>query len=93
MPARVNSAQEAPSDAFQLQTIASLPPMVEVASATSYSCARPMEGNVWCWGDNALAQLGGTAHQPGPFEVTTAERAVAIQLAGNRACARLDNGH
>ena len=82
----------APRDAFQVQTIAGLPPLVDVASAASYSCGRTTEGAVWCWGDNGQAQLGSSQPGPGPLEVRAVTGAVALDLGGNRACARLRSG-
>ena len=81
-----------PRDAFQVQAIVGLPPLVDVAAARFYSCGRTAEGNVWCWGANEQAQLGNEAPGPGPRQVPGIAGAVAIQLGENRACARLGSG-
>lgn len=53
-------------DAFEVQTIAGIPALVEVASAQFYSCGRNAKGDVWCWGANEQAQLG--SPEPGPMD-------------------------
>ena len=79
-------------DAFEVQTIAGLPALVEVASAQFYSCGRTAEGDVWCWGANEQAQLGSLAPGPSPRQVPGVAGATSLQLAANRACARLGGG-
>ena len=79
-------------EAFQVQAIVGLPALVEVASALFYSCGRTAEGGVWCWGANEQAQLGSEEPGPGPRQVPGISGATALQLAANRACARLDGG-
>lgn len=39
----------APREAFQVQAMAGLPPLVDVASSLFYSCGRTADGGVWCW--------------------------------------------
>jgi hypothetical protein len=75
-----------------VQTIAGLPALVEIASALFYSCGRTAQGDVWCWGANEQMQLGSQGPGPGPRQVPGITGAVAIHLAANRACARVDGG-
>lgn len=79
-------------DAFQVQVIPAMPPLVEVSSALFYSCGRTADGRVWCWGANEQMQLGTADSGPRPREVPEVRGAVTIRLAANRACAWLDGG-
>ena len=79
-------------DAFEVQTIAGLPALVEVASARFYSCGRAADGDVWCWELNEQAQLGSQEPGPSPRQVPGVASATSLQLAANRACARLGGG-
>jgi hypothetical protein len=77
-------------DAYQLQSVAGLPPLVEIASAGVYSCGRTAEGNVWCWGGhNEHGQLGSREPGNAPRQVPGVTGAVGLALTDRRACARL----
>jgi hypothetical protein len=79
-----------PRAAFQQATVRGLPPVVEVAAAALYSCARTRGGEVWCWGgDNEQGQLGTAEPGPAPRLVPGVQGAVGLSLFGERACARL----
>lgn len=79
-------------DAFQVQSIAGLPRLVEIASDVNYSCGRTAGGDVWCWGANGQGQLGSLRPGPDPRQVSGVTGAVELLLANNRACARLEGG-
>lgn len=81
-----------PPDAYQVQTIIGLPALVEIDSDRAYSCGRTAAGGVWCWGSNDQAQLGSPEPGPGPRQVPGVTDAVALELASDRACARLSRG-
>jgi alpha-tubulin suppressor-like RCC1 family protein len=76
---------EPPADAFQVQVISGLPPLVEMAAGSTFSCGRAASGSVWCWG----GQLWGG---PAARQVPGVEGAVGISVDGGRACARLGDG-
>lgn len=83
---------EAPRDAYQLRIMSGIPPVVEVASAGTYSCGRTALGDIWCWGDDELNQVGTPAPAPAPRKIPGVSGAVALDLEGLRACARLAGG-
>jgi alpha-tubulin suppressor-like RCC1 family protein len=60
--------------------------VVELVSGVIHSCARKMDGTVWCWGD---VSLGFTAS---PKQVTLARAAIAIAAGSYHDCAILDDG-
>jgi alpha-tubulin suppressor-like RCC1 family protein len=39
-------------------TVTGLTSVVEIDAGGSHTCARKMDGSVWCWGWNAMGQLG-----------------------------------
>jgi len=39
---------------------------VELAAGGAMTCARTMDGHVWCWGDNKYGQIGGGSPTPYP---------------------------
>jgi len=82
-----------PKAAFQRSVVHGIPPMIEVASASVYSCGRTLDGSVWCWGGyNDHGQLG--TQQPGPFprQVPGVSKAIGLELSVGRACAKVVGG-
>jgi len=70
---------------------------VEVRLGYDSACARKGDGSVWCWGDNALAQLGvvSTVLTASSFPLRVPLPAPAVRLAaspGNTHCAILLDG-
>ncbi len=60
-----------------------------------HTCARKADGTLWCWGNNAHGQLGGsgTATQPSPSPVSSLGGVVAEVAAGHQhTCARKTDG-
>ena len=52
--------------------VAGLPPAVQVSVGASHSCARTRAGEIWCWGDNGVGQLGDGAFEPSSVPVRVA---------------------
>jgi alpha-tubulin suppressor-like RCC1 family protein len=80
----------------------------EVSVGTSASCAALVDGHVACWGDNENGLLGnGTRTEPEscfvegfyygcstvPIEVADIDKAVAVAVGNEAACALLSTGH
>ncbi|MDH3581925.1 MAG: hypothetical protein OEM91_15045, partial [Hyphomicrobiales bacterium] len=70
--------------------IQSLPPIKEVALGYAHTCALSESGDVWCWGSNALGELGdGTTVSrisPGA-PVSKLDETIAIGAGVNNTCA------
>jgi hypothetical protein len=71
-----------------------LPPVRQIAFGSSAACAVTLDGEVWCWGQNAAGQLGdGTTiprMEPRPFPGLA--NAVSVALGGWFSCALLADG-
>jgi alpha-tubulin suppressor-like RCC1 family protein len=63
---------------------------------THGGCALLRNGDVYCWGDNQIGQLGngttGSANQSTPTKVTAISDAIAINRGSEWACALIDDG-
>jgi alpha-tubulin suppressor-like RCC1 family protein len=69
--------------------------VAQVSTGYSHSCARMVDGTLWCWGSNASGQLGdGTTNdQSSPEQVTALGSTVAEVSAGaDHTCARKTDG-
>lgn len=68
--------------------------IVEVSTGARYSCARRASGEVLCWGDNTLGQLGDgtTTSSSRPVSVLGLCDAVEIEAGSGSACARRRSG-
>jgi hypothetical protein len=84
----------------QPQVVPKLQNVAEVRSGAAATCARTTDGRVWCWGPNALGELGdGASQEPPdrdddvgfgratPAPVVGLTDAIALDLANNHACA------
>jgi alpha-tubulin suppressor-like RCC1 family protein len=76
-----------------------MPPAVELAAAGDHTCARTIDGNVYCWGDNFLGQCGrdplisptaGTLRFP--QIVPGVSNATELTTGDNHTCARVAAG-
>jgi alpha-tubulin suppressor-like RCC1 family protein len=62
-----------------------------VSAAAKHTCALLRNGSVYCWGDNALGQLGQADNMPrlAPVQVTAVgNTAVAVSTSASRTCVR-----
>lgn len=66
----------------------------QVVLGETFACARTRAGSVWCWGENAVGQLGtGTTESATrPVQVPGLVGVVEIAAGGFHACARLEGG-
>jgi len=69
-------------------------PVVQVSSGTGHACAVTERGGVWCWGTNALGQLGalgpgmpGRATEPHPVSIPRAGPFASVSSGGVHTCA------
>ena len=75
-------------------TVAGKEMAIDVAVGDSHACALLSSGNVWCWGDDTVAQLGNgptsTPQRPVAVRVSMATRlsAQGIAAGGRTTCAR-----
>jgi alpha-tubulin suppressor-like RCC1 family protein len=81
-----------PGDVLARPTpIADLAGALEVTAGDSHTCARRIDGRVWCWGNNDLGQLGVSdrtaRHTPGQADVVT--DATQVVAGAGHTCARL----
>jgi alpha-tubulin suppressor-like RCC1 family protein len=71
-------------------------PAVDITAGCGHTCARTVDGMVWCWGDNRSGQLGGGSvnpQAPSPARVKTLEGGVAMVKAGSdHTCALKQDG-
>lgn len=73
---------------------------VEVAVGGYFACARKKDNSVWCWGSNAVGELGrttsstcsGIACDPTPGPVVGLPRVTQLSLGSDVACARTEEG-
>ncbi len=67
--------------------------VVDVQPGGKHTCALTVEGNVLCWGDDELGQLGaGTGDSVTPVSVSLPASAKAIALGDQHSCALLVDG-
>lgn len=68
--------------------------VVEIGTGSRFSCARRASGQVLCWGDNGLGQLGNgtTASSSTPVEVRGLCDAIDLEVGAGMACARTRSG-
>jgi alpha-tubulin suppressor-like RCC1 family protein len=66
---------------------------IAVAAGGSHTCGLDVEGNVFCWGDNAHGQLGigGTTNSSYPRYVNLPGPAKSISIGGHHSCATLES--
>jgi alpha-tubulin suppressor-like RCC1 family protein len=65
--------------------------VLHVGVGWQYTCALKSDGTVWCWGSNALGQLGDgtTENRLSPVQVASLGASVAeVSVSSDRACAR-----
>lgn len=82
------------------------PCAVELAAGAGHVCARMSDGDVWCWGDDALGATGNGKPEPGdkddpksepedtsrPVRVTDLANVSQISAANRTTCARRNDG-
>lgn len=69
--------------------------VIQVAVATSHTCARKADSSLWCWGGNASGKLGDgtTVSKSSPTQVTSLGTTVAdIAVGASYTCARKTEG-
>jgi alpha-tubulin suppressor-like RCC1 family protein len=70
--------------------------VVEVAAGVAHTCARKMDGTLWCWGHSGKGQVGDGSldtPKPSPVQVSTLGTDVAGMTAGyEHTCARKGDG-
>jgi len=62
------------ADSFTPVPVLNLTQVAQVTVGTSHTCALRKNGEVWCWGDNSVKQLGGGS--------TEAKSRVPVQVQG-----------
>ena len=69
--------------------VAGMSAVVELALGHAHSCARTLDGNVWCWGANDNGQLGdgATRDRSAPVRVEGLTGATAIAAGSDSTCA------
>lgn len=74
--------------------VADLPLAEELSAGARHTCARTLEGEVWCWGSNANGQLGcgPFAGGPRPQRVVDINGVEAIAAGRSHSCAVLPGG-
>ncbi len=72
------------------------PCVAEISASYSHTCARKVDGTLWCWGDNTAGQIGdGTTTSPRatPVQITALGSSVAqVATTRDRTCARKTDG-
>ena len=84
-----------PGDQSQAQRVNGLPgDVVELAAGVNFTCARIEDGQVSCWGDDAVGQLGNgiAGGSPTPSTVSGIDEIVQVTATWQTACARQMNG-
>jgi alpha-tubulin suppressor-like RCC1 family protein len=69
-----------------------MPAAVELAAGFQHTCARAIDGTVWCWGDNVRGQLGvplSTFGSSRPLQVAGVEGATELSGGDLHTCARV----
>lgn len=69
--------------------VAGLPAVTEVAAGRQHTCARTVDGEVWCWGSNRFGELGaGTGDdRPQPVRIDALSGVRQLSTAGAHTCA------
>ena len=84
------------AEAGKVVTVPGLADVVEVGTSWHHNCARTRGGEVWCWGQNATAQLGdGTSDArsaPGRVAGLAPAAALAMPDTGSWSCALEQGG-
>ena len=75
-------------------TISGLTDVVQVVAGAGHSCARTNAGDVYCWGDNSVGQLGDTTliRRTSPTLVRGVRNAIQVVAAEAHTCAVLGSG-
>ncbi|MBN1439629.1 MAG: hypothetical protein JW929_09490 [Anaerolineales bacterium] len=79
-----------PSDASGLQS-----DVAGIAAGVFHACAWKTSGEVWCWGDNLIGELGDGSGTNSPFPVRVIgleEGAKAVAVGGSHTCALTKTG-
>ena len=68
--------------------------VAEIGVGAYHACGRKYDGTVWCWGWNALGQLGdgSLTDRNRPVQVTGIQSATQIAISGFHSCALLQDG-
>ena len=69
--------------------------VAEVSAGGNHTCARKVDGTLWCWGRNSFGQLGdgSTLSETLPVQVTTlGSNVVEVSAGNNHTCARKADG-
>lgn len=76
-------------------TVSAIPGVIDLATATSHTCALLTGGTVRCWGDNSRGQVG-IGNTTSPVTTPTAAQgissAIAVSAGASTTCATLTNG-
>ena len=67
-------------------------PLLQISAGEAHACGVSSAGRVYCWGDNAKAQLGsGDPGSTGPLRVSLPGRARGVACGAQHNCAILDD--
>jgi alpha-tubulin suppressor-like RCC1 family protein len=71
--------------------------VAQIAVGGHHTCARKVDGTLWCWGDNTSGQLGGGAvgtfqNRSTPTQVVMLQAATEIVASYQNTCARAASG-
>lgn len=74
--------------------VVGLSDVVQVTAHVSHTCARKMDGSVWCWGFNNVGQLGDgtTTTSSRPVRVVGVDDAVSVSVGSSHTCALRKTG-
>lgn len=74
-------------EALSPSLVRGLPPMVQIGVGSTHVCARTEEGEVWCWGNNAVGQIGIRDYDsPEPVQVPMAEPVIDLAVGPAVSC-------